>query len=325
MKEYLYSEIFNSIQGEGHFTGVPTAWLRFFLCNLQCNGFGQEDPTNPETYDLPYEKIDLTDITRVEDLPVFEKGCDSSYTWSKKYKHLMGKGTPEQLAERIRDILRTDSNPNGTFKHPVSGQTSHMCFTGGEPLMPTSQDCIVDIMTSFKTQAGPTVEWGDKLLTGAGNMPGGVTFETNGTKPLNDKFVNYFTNRGTNGVPTFFSVSPKLWTVAGEDPKRAIKPDVIAQYHNVAQSIYRNARDKGPSGQLKFVMGPEKEQWEEMESVVAQLRAKNVHWPVWIMPVGARVEEQEATAGEVAKMAFERGYNVSARVHTYLFGNAIGT
>ncbi len=43
-KKFYYSEIFYSIQGEGHYTGVPTAWIRFFLCNLQCNGFGQLDP-----------------------------------------------------------------------------------------------------------------------------------------------------------------------------------------------------------------------------------------------------------------------------------------
>ena len=59
-KKYYYSEIFYSIQGEGHYTGVPTAWLRFFLCNLQCNGFGQIDPTNPDTYELPFEDFDVT-------------------------------------------------------------------------------------------------------------------------------------------------------------------------------------------------------------------------------------------------------------------------
>ena len=48
-------------------------------------------------------------------------------------------------------------------------------------------------------------------------------------------------------------------------------------------------------------------------------------WPIWVMPVGARSEEQEASAGAVAEMAFKRGYNVAARVHVYLFGNAIGT
>jgi len=43
------------------------------------------------------------------------------------------------------------------------------------------------------------------------------------------------------------------------------------------------------------------------------------------MPVGAREEEQAATAGEVARRAFQRGYNVAARVHVHLFGNLIGT
>ena len=32
-KKYYYSEIFY-IQGEGHYTGVPTAWLRFFHCAI---------------------------------------------------------------------------------------------------------------------------------------------------------------------------------------------------------------------------------------------------------------------------------------------------
>ena len=77
-RKYYYSEIFHSIQGEGHYTGVPTAWIRFFLCNLQCNGFGQLDPTNPETYELPFEDFDVSSVKRVEDLPVWDKGCDLS-------------------------------------------------------------------------------------------------------------------------------------------------------------------------------------------------------------------------------------------------------
>ena len=58
----LYSEIFKSIQGEGHYTGVPTTWLRFFGCNLECNGFGQDDPTDPSTYKLPYKDFDIIDL-----------------------------------------------------------------------------------------------------------------------------------------------------------------------------------------------------------------------------------------------------------------------
>ena len=51
--------------------------------------------------------------------------------------------------------------------------------------------------------------------------------------------------------------------------------------------------------------------------VVAKFREAGVDWPVWIMPTGAREEEQQATAGAVAEKAFQRGYNVAARVRVY--------
>ena len=38
----------------------------------------------------PFEDFDVDSVSRVEDLPVWEKGCDSSYTWAKKFKKLMG-------------------------------------------------------------------------------------------------------------------------------------------------------------------------------------------------------------------------------------------
>ena len=79
---YHYSEIFYSIQGEGKYTGVPTAWLRFFLCNLQCDGFGQVNPKDPSTWELPYQDINVDDYNSMEELPVFTTGCDSSYSWA---------------------------------------------------------------------------------------------------------------------------------------------------------------------------------------------------------------------------------------------------
>ena len=295
-RKYYYSEIFHSIQGEGHYTGVPTAWIRFFLCNLQCNGFGQLDPTNPETYELPFEDFDVSSVDRVEDLPVWDKGCDSSYTWAKKFKSLMGHETPKVLANKIVDIIRTDSNPDGLFLHPVSQFRQHLCITGGEPLMITGQQAVVGIYNELKEQ---------------NNLPGSMTFETNGTQKLRPDFIDWVKSIDTE---IFFSVSPKLWSVAGEKPEKAIKPDNVAEYYNLSKS-----------GQLKFEVGDKEEHWEEMESVVAQFREAGVKWPVWVMPVGAREEEQTATAGAVAEKAFKRGYNVAARVHVYLFGNAIGT
>jgi 7-carboxy-7-deazaguanine synthase len=177
-KKYYYSEIFYSIQGEGHYTGVPTAWLRFFLCNLQCNGFGQINPTDPGTYELPFEEFDTSTINRVEDLPVWDKGCDSSYTWSKKFKHLMGQKTAVELANQIVNTIKTDSNPKGLFLHPLSGQHQHLCFTGGEPLMRHAQEAVVGILKELHKQK---------------NLPGSITFETNGTQELTDDFVKYMT------------------------------------------------------------------------------------------------------------------------------------
>ena len=304
--KYYYSEIFYSVQGEGYYTGVPSAWLRFFLCNLQCNGFGQKDPTDPSTYELPFEDFDVSSVSRVEDLPVWSKGCDSSYTWAKKFKPLMGHATGKELAGKIQDILRNDSNPEGWFRHPVSQQHQHLCITGGEPLMKHAQKAFVEIYEELKNQnGGPNSE---------SNIPASVTFETNGTQSLTDPFYDYMSNRRLMQSEIFFSVSPKLWSVAGEKKSKAIKPDTIKQYHSISSH-----------GQLKFVLGDEDRQWEEMEDTLSDIRKAGVTYPVWIMPVSATAEDQLASAGKVAERAFRRGYNVAARVHCYLFGNQIGT
>ena len=49
-----------------------------------------------------------------------------------------------------------------------------------------------------------------------------------------------------------------------------------------------------------------------------------VNFPVSIMPVGATVEGQKLVDSQVATEAVARGYHISARVHTYLWGNKIG-
>ena len=222
-KQYLYSEIFDSIQGEGQYTGVPTAWLRFFLCNLQCDGFGQDQPTKPE-----------------------------------------------------------------------------MCFTGGEPLMKTGQQCSMDMMK----------KWIDER-----DFPRGVTYETNGTKKIEaEGFIEFWNEyRDVWGSELFISCSPKLFNVSGEKTEKAIKPEIVETYLQFTNR-----------GQLKFVVNGTDDCWKELEQTIEAFRDHHVEWPVWIMPVGATLEGQELVAADVATEAFKRGYNVSARVHTYLWGNAIG-
>lgn len=303
-KLHTYSEIFYSIQGEGHYTGVPTAWLRFFMCNLQCNGFGQKDPTDESTYELPYKDFDPTTVNRIEDLPVWKFGCDSSYSWAAKFKHLQHKKTAVEICDEIEASMTNEHNPRGLFHHPHSRQDQHMCFTGGEPLMPHAQAAVIDVLREFKAR---------------GNQPFFVTFETNGTQSLTEEFIDFF-NEEYYDTEVFFSVSPKLFTVSGEKNEKAIKPEVVFQYFNIENAY----------GQIKPVVGADRRQWAELDHVIEKFRDHGIYWPVWVMPVGATEEGQageygsHASAGRVAEMAYKRGYNVSARVHVYLFGNLIG-
>ena len=290
-----YSETFYSAQGEGQYVGIPSLWMRFFLCNLQCNGFGQKDPTDPSTYELPYEKLDITDITNVFDLPVFEKGCDSSYTWSKKYRHLITDKTVEEACDELTALL-----PHGKFVHPVTQQNAHMVFTGGEPMLKPTQPGMTEVIEEFKRRD---------------NQPMNVTVETNGTKPITDDFAEWIQREYTNwtGREWYWSLSPKLWSTAGEQHKRAIKPDVIGRYAEVS-----------PAGQLKYVVNGTDESWREVEENTKLFRDAGCNYPVWIMGVGGTFEGLVQTEATIADEAIQRGYNYTSRVHVHIYGNAIG-
>lgn len=306
MSEITYSEIFHSVQGEGRYTGVPTSWLRFFLCNLQCDGFGQANPKDPSTYNLPYKTIDISTIKKLEDLPVLKYGCDSSYSWAKKFKHLQHKGTARQIVDRIRESMYHPMNPTGRFNYTLENNSTihqHMCFTGGEPLMKHAQKAAREIIDEMAND---------------GDFPLFLTWETNGTQQLTPEFIDFFVQYPAE---KFLSISPKLFSVSGESAEKAIHPEIVKYYQDTVAD----------DGQLKFVINGTQESWDELEEVVHKFRYAGVRWPVWIMPVGATLEAQEGKvnnyipAGQIATEAFKRGYNVSARVHTYLWGNVMGT
>ncbi|WP_178948342.1 7-carboxy-7-deazaguanine synthase QueE [Francisella sp. Scap27] len=292
MKDITYSEIFYSPQGEGHYTGVASAWIRFFSCNLQCDGFGQKDPTNPNTYDLPYKTCDASDIKRMKDLPVFETGCDSSYSWSKKFKHLAKTQSVIEAVNELENIL-----PTKKFLHKNSKQEAHLCITGGEPLI--NQDQIVGLLQEFERR---------------GNLPKFVTIETNGTQRLNDCFKRFIEKYISEGNELFLSVSPKLFSITGEKREKAFKPEIIKEYYDLSFK-----------GQLKFVIDNNLTSQNEMEELISILREYEVYYNIWCMPLGALKEQQYKIAREVAEYASSKGYYTCARVHTYLFGNEIGT
>lgn len=291
-KKYRYSEIFGqTFQGEGIYTGRPTVWLRLWGCNFSCKGFGQDKPEDPSTYELDYLKIDPSEYKTMEALPVFHRGCDSSYSWAKKFSHLAHQDTAEDICTKIEAVL-----PGGKFKHPQSGQWHHMAFTGGEPMM--SQTAIVDVMDNFAKR---------------GNIPKFVTIETNGTQQPRPAFHNLFVDHAhRTGGELFWSVSPKLY-LSGEMWDNAIKPENLALYQAISDS-----------GQLKYVCNGTDRNWDEVARATELYRNAGIDWDVWIMPVGADREMQESHQARIAEQAIERGYSVAIRVHTLVFGNIIG-
>jgi organic radical activating enzyme len=174
-----------------------------------------------------------------------------------------------------------------------------MVFTGGEPMLKKSQEGMIAILNEF----------GRRL-----NMPKNITVETNGTQPLTPELEQFITEYFWKyGGDWYWSVSPKLWSTAGEKHNRAIKPDVLASYDRVSKH-----------GQLKFVVNGSKESWREVEENTKLFRDSGCNFPVWIMGVGGTLEGLKITEAMIADEAIQRGYNYTSRVHVHIYGNAIG-
>ena len=301
MSNIKISELFYSIQGEGRYMGVPSIFLRTFGCNFECRGFGQPrgdfipieqmphntdpkaDPDHPEAYKT------------FEELPVTNIGCDTSASWSAKYKHLAAWDTVDVIAKKL-----TAMTPEGKWTCS-NGQDVHLVITGGEPLMWQKQ------ITALLTQP----EFADIK---------NVTFETNTTHKLKPEFVQMMldlsfgpTRNPENFVKFTWSCSPKL-TCSGEKWEEAILPDVAAEYYGLP----------GRNFYFKFVVSDDQDV-EEVDKAVALYKEKQIECDVYLMPCGATQEGQAKTARQVAELCLKKGYKFSPRLHVDLFGNAWGT
>lgn len=296
-----YSEIFYSFQGEAELAGTPAVWLRFFGCNLNCSGFGQKNPTDPSTYELPYESFDVNTVKDVNELPVWKFGCDSSYSWSQRFKHLAHDASPSEIADRLIEANKSKHNPEGLFIHPVTKQSVMLCFTGGEPMM--QQKAMMEILRELHRR---------------NNAPQIITVETNATRPLSDELHKFISSEFpfmTLGKSRWhWSMSPKLFTVSGEE-------NVV-----IAENIYDYATTNSTSI-LKFVCNGTEENWMELDNHLNRIRLLCGRYmpSVWVMPVGATKDSQEDPyIGDLCIEAMNRGFNVATRNHCYVFGNVIG-
>lgn len=286
-----YTEAFYSLQGEGKFVGVPSVFLRTFGCNFRCQNFGlprgrKKEKYNPDVKRLIESKVHETTKT-FNDLPLVATGCDTYASIYPEFKHLVMHNTVDDVVDHLLSLT-----PSGRWSLD-NGQDIHLILTGGEPLL-AWQKLYIELFEHPRMQDLKN-----------------VTFETNTTQRLYPEFKDYLTNRAK--FKTTFSCSPKL-SVSGESWQDAIQPMVAYDYYTTP----------GADVYLKFVVADDIDV-SEVDRAVAEYRKAGIECPVYLMPVGGREEGYNFTVQQVAKLAIEKGYRFSPRLHISLFGNAWGT
>ena len=290
-----YSEAFYSVQGEGRFVGVPSLFLRTFGCNFECAGFGQPREKLIATDQMPYvidpkaDKNHPDAYKSIEELPVTPIGCDSSASWSVKYKHLQMTRSADEVFDHIASLI-----PNGTFTGQ-HGEDIHLVITGGEPLL------------------GWQRVWPALLTTCMEVGLKNVTFETNGSKDVDDVFIEWLNNEGKD-LHVTWSTSPKL-SISAELTKNALIPEALLTMNKVKNSFLYN----------KFVIRDEI-CLHDVDMFVSAYKKADVNIDaIFLMPEGATLEQQTLTEKHVAEICMNTGYKFSPRLHINLFGNAWGT
>ena len=283
MSKIKIAELFYSIQGEGRYMGVPSVFLRTFGCNFKCAGFGMPKGELSEEY----RKIDPTQYSKYEELPLVSTGCDSYASWDPAFKHLSPMLTVDAIADRITEIL-----PFNTW------QDEHLVITGGEPLLGW-QRAYPDLLDHPKMQGLKE-----------------ITFETNGTQEISKDFGLYLHTWAHHHDKDFcreitFSVSAKL-SCSGEHPDEAIKPEIVCEYEEVGYTY------------LKFVVATEDDAEEALEAADIY-RAAGFRGPIYLMPVGGVESVYTLNNRRVAELAMKHGLRYSDRLQVPLFKNEWGT
>jgi 7-carboxy-7-deazaguanine synthase len=147
--------------------------------------------------------MDISNIKSVEELPVVDIGCDSSASWSAKYKHLSPFATTNELVFKISEYA------------PWS-QYNHLVITGGEPLLGW-QKAYIELLEHSKM-----------------NELTHLTFETNGSKVVIDSFSD-FLNDIKPELDVTWMCSPKL-SLTAEDQSITIDPDSLLSMNKVDNS-----------------------------------------------------------------------------------------
>jgi len=285
MSKIKIAELFYSIQGEGHYMGVPSVFLRTFGCNFKCAGFGM--PRGESS-------VEAEDIARVahmynryEELPLVTTGCDSYASWHPSFKDLSPVLTTDAIVDRIMQLL-----PHGEWRD------EHLVITGGEPLLGW-QRAYPDLLDHPRMQGLKE-----------------ITFETNGTQEISKEFGSYLHTWAYHHNQDFwrkitFSVSAKL-PCSGERWEEAILPEIVCSYEELGTAY------------LKFVIATEQD-FANAECAIAAYRAAGFEGHIYLMPVGGVETVYALNNRAVADIAMKHGLRYSDRLQVPLFKNEWGT
>ena len=280
------SELFYSLQGEGRFVGVPSVFLRTYGCNFTCAGFGCKPGERSTGADEVAKVVDKYDTFL--SLPLVETGCDSYASWHPAFKHLSPTYTTEELVDQMLALT-----PNNCWMQN-NGNDVHLVITGGEPLLGW-QRAYAELLSHPR-------------MADLKN----ITFETNGTQPLQGQFVDYL-QEWVDADPdreVTFSVSAKL-SASGEREEDAIRPEIVRMYQDYGHTY------------LKFVVETE-DHVNEAVRAVDKFRAGHFTGSVYLMPQGGVVQPYESNKLNIANICCERGFYYSPRLHVDLWGNGWG-
>ena len=282
-------------QGEGLFIGQRSTFIRTFGCNLTCPSFGLphgEKTTEPDTIGANVQLY-----KSIAQLPAAQYGCDSYFSWHPDFKGLAPMLTTGELAAQI-----LEASDGSFFKFPVN--PTHLIFTGGEPLLGW-QRAYVELVEEIRKQ-DPVWSKHPELV-----LP--VTFETNGTQHLiaDKKTGTIFLEDLVSLCDITWSISAKL-SPSGHTADETIKPDVVAEYLNIAHT----------AAYFKFVIQSPSD-LDEVDDVVLQYSNAGVDIPVYIMAEGGTASEyHKHSTVELVGEAVKRGYNITPRLQVLIGDNS---
>jgi 7-carboxy-7-deazaguanine synthase len=286
MSKIKVSELFYSLQGEGKYIGVPSVFLRTFGCNFRCPSFGLHH--GEKTTEVAPIIQNLSKYKSYNELPLVSTGCDSYAAVYPEFKDLSPMRDSNSIVEDIMSLL-----PHKEWRE------EHLIITGGEPLLGW-QRAYEDLLSHPKM---------NKLKE--------ITFETNGTQPLQKSFKDFLLAWQQPALgckkdhEITFSVSAKL-PCSGEAWNDAIKPEIVCEYEKVGTAY------------LKFVIATEQD-FADAKQAIVEYRAAGFTGYVYLMPVGGTVDSFALNNKRVAELALNNGLRYSDRLQVSLYKNAWGT